>query len=676
MYLDARKKRQKRRRIVCLEWDGRSLRVAEATVSKKGVRLEKVFSVLLPSEVDVGDASSLGRFIRRVLDERGVSAKLAVVDVPRNQAILTTLMLPTGVPQELPGMVEFQIAKELPFPLSEAVVDFAVPHEVKEKTSPVLVAAVRNEVIEQFSAVMTAAGLKLERVGLRPFASRTAVTRMLGPNFPERVLFVDVGPTMTEIDVITSESVPFSRAADVPVPHEVAELRTFKIGDRSPLGDVIGDAGASPLMSLESVVESLVLEVTRSVEAYRARERGQRIAHAVIAGSMGVEEALQEVLQKRFDFTVELYNPATTFGWTSDEGAAATGYASVLGLVLSHDADPMHHFDFLHPKKPVTQAEVQLRRAPRIMGWAAAVALTAAAVYYTSVAGDLKRKASIQANIDALLEQKAEKEEFIKLVADLKAYDEQQPRWLDDFVALAMQLPDTREFVLGEVRMDAAERKLVIEARFPEKGREGWQIPFEVEEKLEAFRREGTSKARFEVDLGPTTKNTVNPKYPLKQQFSVFLLDDGLVVLPSSTRGGRAVSGDESSGKSATAASASGTKSGGNDQGRQDHPLRGDEPSDATSRSTATNVPTPSGSSRSSPSTGTPPRAASRPSSHGKVATPEEAGSGRPPVTGVKTDAQGRPLSPAGREGSSSGGAGGANSSERSDAAAPPAEKD
>lgn len=526
MYRDARAK-AKKRRIVCLEWDGRSLRVVEATVSRKGASLEKVVSLLIPAEVDLTDALAMGQWIRRALDEQGISAKLAVVDVPRNQAILTTLNLPTVVERELPSMVEFQIAKELPFPVTEAVVDFAVPNNVTEKTAPVLVAAVRNEVVEHLKSVVTHAGLKVERVGLRPFASKTAVCRLLGDTMPERVLFVDVGPTLTEIDVITADSVPFSRAADVLVPGDAGEPRTIKLGPTGEPPETTGDALTLPLFSVEAVVESLVLEVTRSVEAYRARERGQRISHAIIAGSMGIEESLQEALQNRFDFTVEVYNPASTFGWSADEGASACGFASVFGLVLSHDADPSQHFDFLHPKKTVTQTEVRLRKAPRLIGWAAAIIVTLMLGYWTTIRDDLETKSKLQKQIDEMLADRDEKEQFIKLVKQVKDFDDQQVLWLDEFSALVAQFPTNQEFVLNEVRMEGADRKLLVDARFPEKGELGWELPHELKHRLESSLRPGATKPHYEVDLQLRGENPGNSKYGLKQAISIYLRDDG-----------------------------------------------------------------------------------------------------------------------------------------------------
>ena len=58
----------------------------------------------------------------------------------------------------MPGMVQIQIAKELPFSVADAVIDFAAPPApAGATTADVLVAAVRREVLEQYEATVTAA---------------------------------------------------------------------------------------------------------------------------------------------------------------------------------------------------------------------------------------------------------------------------------------------------------------------------------------------------------------------------------------------------------------------------------------------------------------------------------------------------------------------------------------
>ena len=176
----------------------------------------------------------MGRHIRRVLDQESIYTKHAVVDIPRDQAILKTLQLPVQDQDALPGMVEIQVAKELPFSVDQAVIDYAVAGGESEESTEsavadVLVAVVRQEVLSQYSSTFQAAGLKLDRIGLRPFANRVALCKLLEYSMPERVLFIDVGPSLTEIDVLHNSTLVFSRAASVSIDKHTAHAPRLSI---------------------------------------------------------------------------------------------------------------------------------------------------------------------------------------------------------------------------------------------------------------------------------------------------------------------------------------------------------------------------------------------------------------------------------------------------------------
>ncbi len=186
--------------------------------------------------------------------------------------------------------------------MSEAVVDFAMPpDDGGEGTQPVLVGAVRHEARTFYQGVCHHAGLKLERIGLRPYANAVAANELLKDRRPQRVLLVDVGPTMTEIDVLWNGRLAFSRAASVRIPCAAPGGSTTSIEAVPSATDEAGtdqeaasttssdlvyraeESEESPL-SAESVVDRLLVEVTRSIEAYRNTDPGATMDHVIIGG--------------------------------------------------------------------------------------------------------------------------------------------------------------------------------------------------------------------------------------------------------------------------------------------------------------------------------------------------------------------------------------------------------
>lgn len=538
-----------RKKVLALEWNPRTLRVVHASWRKKRAHVDRVLSVEITSDVDMMDPASLGRFIRGILDDQGISTRHAVVDIARDQSILTTLMLPASAKDEMPSMVEFQIARELPFAVSDATIDFAAPlAQAGEELVPVTVAAVRNEYLDFLKAVCQAAGLKLDRIGLRPFANKLAVCRMFEDAMPERILFVDVGPSLSEIDVFTADALAFSRAASVLVPLRFSETRNVPLrgggdaagagprGEPGP-GSQAGEAGetgaaaAGPVirpldegpaaLSIDSVVSQLVVEVTRSVEAYRTSDRGAAITHAVVAGDLGVEEALAEAIGKRFAVQVDIYNAASSFGWTADEGAAAAGFSAVLGLIIGQGVDPQVHFDFLHPKRTVTQTQVRLRKAPRLVAWAALVAAALGIVYWAQFSPQRQRIRELQADINALNESKREKEDFIKLVGLVDDFDRKQPIWIDELYDLVTALPGHEALVLNQIDMSSQDRRFMVKTRAKDQ-----QTAPQVRDTLDNFVRPGASQPRFDAWVGPQQEGRQGEKYPYFQDFLIHLLRD------------------------------------------------------------------------------------------------------------------------------------------------------
>lgn len=521
--------RAKPKKILAIDWDARTLRVVHALSGKRGVKIDRILSVAVPSDVDTTDAAAMGQHIRRVLEQESIGTRVAMIDVPRNQTILKSLSLPVIRPEELAGVVEIQIAKELPFPVSQAVIDFTIgaAHE-DGRTQDVLVSAVQHEVIEQFKATFAAAGLRLDRIGLRPHASKVAMCKLLEFSMPERVLFIDVRLPFTEIDVIKQSHLSFSFAASVHLPDDLSESAVFSILRNEP-GDEASEGEAStgpvtPMLGrpspMEAAINSLVMDVTKSIEAYRATDAGAMIDQVVIGGDTGVEEKLADAIQKRMGLPTELYNPAAGFGWEPDAGAGAAGFAPTLGLVLDFADDSAMHFDFLHPKKLVSASQERLKKAPWV---AAAIVMFAFASAYGAWAitkADRTELAELKQQVNDLQSHSKDNRKFLDLMQELRKFDEDQYIWVDEWYDVFSMLPSNQDMVIDSV--DMSDKDGLIKLKTKGKLRD---TALEVINKLESFRRDGHDQPRYKVTMGPQTEKK-GDAYPFHQELRIRILDD------------------------------------------------------------------------------------------------------------------------------------------------------
>ncbi|HEY3244395.1 MAG TPA: pilus assembly protein PilM, partial [Phycisphaerae bacterium] len=475
--------------FLTVDWDARTLRIVHA-VSGKRVEIVDTLAAPLPVSTNLGNAESLGRLIRKVLDQNRIKTTRMIVDIPRDQVSLIPLTIPNASPNDLPSIVEFQVSKELPFGLSDAVIDFAISSEdAVAGTCDVLVSAVRKEVLDFYRQVAGFAGLELKRVGLRPYANAIAVAEVLRRTLPERVLFIDVGPALTEIDILRAGRLMYSRAASVAVPAGPAPAPAATSG-------ALRFPSVTEPRDHATVVRELLVEVTRSIEDYRAKARdpGATIDHVVVGGASGMEDELAEALQKRLNATAETYNPATVFGWSPDEGANACAFAAALGLALGHAAEGRLQIDFLHPKRTVPRRVEQWRKAP--LGAIAALLFIAAGVllYFRLVRPQYVELTRIEGQLAKARKLKTSQDELAKLVETAESFDKGQVVWLDALRDLVEAVPDNKELVITRVDMSQRERAVTLRVNIKESGTSGTAVAA-----LDEFRAPDTGARRFEA---------------------------------------------------------------------------------------------------------------------------------------------------------------------------------
>lgn len=508
--------------FLAIDWDARTLRVIQATSSRRGVRIEKILSAPVPLEVDAADPAQMGAHIRSVLDQERIRTRHAVVDISRDQAVLNTLRLPCAVPEELPGMVAIQAGKHLPFPASEAAVDFAVPEDAKETaTADVVVAAVRKELIEQYTATAVAAGLRLDRIGLRPHACKVAVCDILDKPPPERVMFIDVGSTLTEIDVFRDGRLTFARAASVMVPEhfdedEPSTASLSVVRDAEDEDEPFSPVGATLPPNVQPIIASLFGEVTRTLEAYRASDHAAMIDQVVVGGDRGVERYLAKEISARMRVPARVYNPAPSFGWSDEEGRAAAAYAATAGLVLSYDSDDTSRFDFLHPKRAVSRTEQKLKKAPVLAAIAALFIVAGVLVVEGFTREERAYREALEERIAELDTDMRDKRKFIEFVEGIRTFDRERLIWLDVLHDVVAALPDAKQIMLDEVRMYEDDRKVTLQTKT--KSRE---VANELVDRLNALSETEGAPLRFRARIKGSTKPKEGEDYPFDQNVEI-----------------------------------------------------------------------------------------------------------------------------------------------------------
>lgn len=472
------------RKALFLDWDRRDLRIVVEQIAGKSLKLQDAHSVRLPASVDPADPQAMGAFIEQTLKARGLNQKRVVIDVPREDAVINRLVIPPTPFEELAAAVRFRAMQELPFSMESASVDFVImKRSDKGLATEVLLAAVQLETLDRLKQTCIAAGLTPERIGLRPYANLTAVKELHGTG-DKRVLFVDIGPFTTEINIVQGDELAFSRSANVAIPlrnvDPVGTQQDSQILTLVPPGDDDTDNADAEL------VGELLVEVTRTLQAFRAMEPDATIEEIVVAGRTGLEEQLRDGLDERFGLPCALFDPTEKLRTAPDHAENLRRFSAVLGLAWSagHARHEGETLDFLNPKRPIAP-RASLNRRIRMASIAAAVLCAGVGIvlgqqYYTLSTQLSKLKT---ANTEKAKKLKAELQILDKVeeVRDEWAVDAVWPDVLKELTEKAVE--PGKKMVVEEITLDRRIGQAILRGVLAS----DWTVPQKYVEQLKLF---------------------------------------------------------------------------------------------------------------------------------------------------------------------------------------------
>jgi Tfp pilus assembly PilM family ATPase len=421
---------------VAVDFDRDAFRVVEAQRAGGRAKITRLASVPISAKIDLTDAQAVGCALGRALKDLRLAGEPVVMNIPRGQAVLKPMTLPPGTARdEMAAMVRYQVEDELPFPGEEAVIDFTVTRshfDVEDNQADdedagenVLVAAARLPVVDHYRQVAQAAGVKLHRLGLRPYANLRCIEACTVRGPDESVALVQLLADETEIDVMVGASLAFSRSAMNP-----QEGRPHPDSDEG-----------------RRAVHTVVTEVIRSLQSFSAIERGKSVDAILVAGGTGIEGRVAKVLAERTGVQVEMLDPAG--GFRLRPGEQQGEFVSALGLAAGSCEEELP-FDFVNPKQPVVKRD---HRRTYVLAAVAGLVVLIAALFPLRERY-LAPKQSLRSELYETRERLKKNLKRIKTLprqyAEVRDFLEPSYDWPRHLAALSMLLPPADEAYLPD----------------------------------------------------------------------------------------------------------------------------------------------------------------------------------------------------------------------------------
>ncbi len=371
-----------------------SINIAQMAKYKGKPTLIKTAIVCIEKKVDEDKGQTTLKALNKALSNFNTkNAKLAcVVNCP--QTCVRKVITPYMPKDELKGAVGLEVKQSIPFPFEEAVLDFNVIEDVRDKgveKLSVIVAASPKETIAQllsyfikkkakpFTGAISKKfegkelenplGIKLS--GLLPMSLCIEnIIEKSNLKMSETLVAVEIGTVVTELNIFKNSRLQFSRKipfsgqditksltgalmteqGKVELTLEEAEQIKRKYGvPRVEDNQIVdGKITTNHILSLvRPKVEQLANEIERSFDFYREEMHGDKIDRIVLFGGGAQLKGLDEFLSKELELEVNLANPLEDIDILDDEVVENAMDAHKLVLAIGAASSSMKGINLL-----------------------------------------------------------------------------------------------------------------------------------------------------------------------------------------------------------------------------------------------------------------------------------------------------------------------------------------
>ncbi len=397
-------------RKVYIDWDNGRLSVLGLT-ARKGLAGCKVLTIETEGSPNPVMADEQAEQLKSFLKDFAVPGARLVVSLPRDRLIARQLTIPRVGPAEEPGMVRFQVMRDLNESPDEVKLDYETSDLPETVDRRVLALLLRIELFNTWKTIATGAQLKLG--GLNPrLAGLVGLMSDLGP-VDEPVAVVAIGGAWSELVVLFNGKPLFSRSLN-PVSGLVQEIRRSLslYGSQNP----------------ETAPKSLFL-----------------LAPPKWDQDADLASATKLPLQRILPFDGVLDAPALP--GNSGDFVASLGVLS--GLARVEEKGQKNRPDFLNPKQPPPPSQLAQQRVA-IYAFVGLIGFVVAGWFLWGVRSRTADELdTLTRRRDSLKKEFEDSKVNAKRYQALGAWDDVV--WLDEIYDISHRIPNTKDLQLTEI---------------------------------------------------------------------------------------------------------------------------------------------------------------------------------------------------------------------------------
>lgn len=276
----------------------------------------------------VGQAARLAdpkvaEVIKDLVRETGSTAKSVVASIPLRNSFITIVEVPTSDLKELETIMQYEMRRYIPIPLSEVIVDWwhlpedhhvgdgTLATSAKKSNMSVLLVAVPKEIVERHKRILQDTGLDIAAFEIETFSS----VRSIVGRESQTILVVDFGAVTAKMAIVERGMVRASHSFEKGF-QDISMALVESLGlDFTRAENIKRETGLSARMEHEGVLKVILpiidyiqIEIERFAVGYTKRYGGS-ISKIYISGGGASMPGLVDYMVKKFGVEVLLANP-------------------------------------------------------------------------------------------------------------------------------------------------------------------------------------------------------------------------------------------------------------------------------------------------------------------------------------------------------------------------------
>ena len=346
--------------ILCVDIGGNSIKVGEFSFPPEGgVLLQRFAHREYGNGIDEDSSVSLEEALRDVMLSNNFLAKRVYISLSGQNAFIRFVKVPamTTDKHKIKEIIEFEAKQTIPFPLDEVVWDYQQIESPDADLTEIeaMFVIIKNEEVSKVTDIMEEIGMSIALIEVAPTACyNTARANMIGEEQCEMILnigghcstlvFVDGGKFFVRTIPIAGDSITQQISKEFGIPFAEAEEMKRRHGFVA-LGGAYEEPESEVAATVSKIVRNVMTrlhgEINRSINVYRAQQKGRRPEKLHLAGGSSVMAFTPRFFSEKLRIPVEYFNPfqIVTLAPNIDKdnlAEVAHLFAEPIGLALRH----------------------------------------------------------------------------------------------------------------------------------------------------------------------------------------------------------------------------------------------------------------------------------------------------------------------------------------------------